>query len=452
MDRRVRIVIPYAPRAQFAGYHDRKERWACIVAHRRAGKTVSCINDLIRAAVTCRKADPRFAYIAPYYTQAKDVAWTYLKRFSAPIPGIVINEGELRVDYPNGGRVRLYGADNYDRMRGIYLDGVVLDEPADMDPRAWPEVIRPALADRQGWATFIGTPKGRNEFFEIWDRAGADQAWFRSMLKASETGLVAETELDDARKMLTAEQYAQEFECSFDAAILGAYYGTAMADLEREGRIGDLAVDPVLPVHTAWDLGKDDPTAIWFWQIAPNGIRVVDYYETNGRDLDHYAAELQARGYRYGTHYLPHDAKAAILGMKRTRIEQLQALLPRHEFRIVTEHKRIDGINAARLTLKRTWFDAKKCKFGLEALRQYRAEFDDKAKVLRIEPKHDWTSHCADAFRYLAMAWKELEPEAAPKSPAHVVYEAQSDGSVRSNVTVREAIEAMIKRKKKDAA
>jgi hypothetical protein len=367
-------------------FHQRKERWACIVAHRRAGKTVCCINDLIKSVLTCTKPNPRLGYIAPYYAQAKDVAWTYLKEFSAPLPGVEINESELRVDFHNGGRIRLYGADNYNRMRGIYLDDAVLDEPADMDPRAWPEVIRPALADRQGRATFIGTPKGRNGFFEVWDNASRDPAWFRTMMP---------------------EQYAQEFECSYDAAIMGAYYGSDMADLERAGRITELVVDPVLPVHTAWDLGHDDPTAIWFFQVAPDGIRVVDYYESAGKDIEHYAGELLARGYRYGTHWLPHDAKAKFLSAKRTTIEQLHALLPKHELRIVPDHKILDGINAGRLTLKRTWFDADKCKFGIEALRQYRSDYDEKAKVLKPHPKHDWTSHCADAFRYLAMAWKQ---------------------------------------------
>jgi hypothetical protein len=357
---------------------------------------VACINDLIRAAMISKRDEPKFAYIAPYYTQAKDVAWGYLKKFSAPIPGIVINESELRVDYPSGGRVRLYGADNYDRLRGLYLDGVVLDEPADMDPRAWPEVIRPALADRQGWATFIGTPKGRNDFFKIYDAAGDDPSWFRAMLKASQTGLVLQSELDDARKVLTPEQYEQEFECSFDAAIMGAYYGSDMADLERAGRITDLTVDKAIPVHTAWDLGHDDPTAIWFFQVAPDGIRVVDYYESSGKDVDHYAAELLARGYRYGTHWLPHDAKAKFLSAKRTTIEQLHELLPRHDLRIVPDHKILDGINAGRLTLKRTWFDRDKCKFGIEALRQYRSEYDEKAKVLKPHPKHDWTSRVVE--------------------------------------------------------
>ena len=448
---RIRVEIPYTPRGQFRDFHNRDKRWSCIVAHRRAGKTVACINELIKAALTCPKPDPRFAYLAPFYTQAKDVAWNYLKKFSAVIPGAETNESELRVDFPNGGRVRLYGADNYDRMRGLYLDGVVLDEPADMDPRAWPEVIRPALSDRQGWATFIGTPKGRNAFWDVWELAGSDPSWFRVMLRASETGLVAEGELDDARKMMTPEQYEQEYECSFDAAIMGAYYGKDIADAERQGRLCDVPVDPALRVNTAWDLGKNDSTAIWFFQIAPNGIRVVDHYEKSGFDLDHYAAELRARGYMYGTHYLPHDARAQILGMKRTRVEQLQDLLRGDDFKVVSQHSVEDGINAGRMTLKSAWFDAQKCKFGLEALRQYRTEYDEKTKAFKKTPKHDWTSHTADGWRYLAMSWKELKAE-VPKpheNKSQLIFTADETGTIRPNMSVMDIIK--MKKRKRDS-
>jgi phage terminase large subunit len=412
---------------------------------------VACLNDVVDATISCTKADPRFAYVAPYYAQAKDVAWTYLKRYTMDIPGAEPNEGELRVDFHhNGGRIRLYGADNYNRMRGIYLDGCVLDEAADFDPRAWPEVIRPALSDRMGWATFIGTPKGRNDFYEIMEMAKADpDNWFHLILRASETGIIPEGELADARRMMTPEQFEQEFECSFDAAILGAYYGKDLADAEREGRICDVEPDPVLVTHTAWDLGKNDSTSIFFFQVAPNGIRVIDYYENQNFDLDHYAAIIRDKPYKYGTHYLPHDARAKLLGMQRTRIEQLIDLLKGHSFRIVMDHTVMDGINAARLTLKSTWFDAKNCKFALEALRQYRTEFDERAKVFRSNPKHDWTSHCADAFRYLAMAWKEMRPE-APKivQPKSLSYSATPDGAIRSNMSINDIIRRMERQRK----
>ena len=211
------LILDYLPRKQFERFHERRERFACIVTHRRAGKTVACVQELQRAAMQSRNVRPRFAYLAPFQKQAKAVAWDYLRAAMASVrPRATVHESELRVDYTNGGQVRLYGADNPDAMRGIYLDGIVLDEYADMDPRVWSEIIRPALADRQGWAVFIGRPKGRTGFFDLWRRSQTEPGWFSMMLKASETGLIPASELALARRDLSEEQYAQEFECSFD--------------------------------------------------------------------------------------------------------------------------------------------------------------------------------------------------------------------------------------------
>jgi len=211
------IRLPYTPRKEFEPFHNRTQRFAAMVCHRRAGKTVALVNELIKGAATCPLPNPRFAYIAPLYKQAKEIAWTYLKQGVAPLLkyGATINESELRVDLPNGGRVKLYGADNPDALRGIYLDGVGLDEPAQIDPTMWPEILRPALSDRIGWAVFVGTPKGRNAFYEIWRNASKAPDWFTLMLKASETGLLVESELQAAREVMTEQQYRQEFECSF---------------------------------------------------------------------------------------------------------------------------------------------------------------------------------------------------------------------------------------------
>lgn len=374
--------------------------------------------DLVDAALRCDKPSPRFAYLAPYYAQAKDVAWTYLKQFTGLIPGAEPNESELRVDLPNGARIRLYGADNYDRMRGVYLDGVILDEYADMDPRVWPEVIRPALSDRKGWATFIGTPKGRNDFWKVWEQAKASEDWFHLMLRASETGLVAEGELADARAMMTPEQYAQEFECSFDAAIVGAYYANAIAEAETQGRIALVPADPALPVHTSWDLGIGDSTAIWLWQAAPGGLAVVDYLEDHGKALPHYVGALNALPYRYGTDFLPHDARARELGTGKTRVETLTAL--GRNAQIVANVSIEDGINAVRQVLPIARIDATRCAPGIEALRQYRTEYDEKTKAFRDKPRHDWTSHAADAARYMALAYRTLsQPIAKPKPHAN---------------------------------
>jgi hypothetical protein len=403
------IVIPYTPRPQFEPYHDRKERFAKIVAHRRFGKTVGCINDMVKAALTSsalgrEAAPPRFSYIAPTYTQAKDVVWGYLKYYSSPIPGLKISESELSVEYPNGARVRLYGADNYDRLRGLYNDGVILDEPAQIDPRAWPEVILPTLADRKGWATFIGTPAGRDWFYKI-DRSDAGEelpGWFRLTLKASDTGIIEQDELEALRANMSEEQYAQELECSFEAAVIGAYYGKLMGAAEQDKRISAVPYEPTTMVYTAWDLGIRDSTAIWFAQVVGREIRIIDYYEASGVDLGHYVREIASKPYLYAGHIVPHDAQAKELGTGKSRLEVLESLGLKN-LTIAPMHRVEDGINAVRTIIPRCWFDAKKCARGIDALKLYRSEFDDKLQALKPRPVHDWTSHAADAFRYLAM-------------------------------------------------
>ncbi len=419
---KIEIVIPYAPRPQFVAFHNRKERFAVGVAHRRAGKTVACINDLIRGALTCSECNPRFAYIAPFFKQAKSVGWDYLKHYTLAVPGTTAHESELHVDFPNGGQVRLHGADNPDALRGIYLDGVVLDEYAQMRAEVWPEVIRPALADRLGWAAFIGSPMGRNAFCELYERAKSDPSWFVFRLKASETGLIPAAELEAARAAMSADQYAQEFETSFDAAVMGAYYASLMQQAEAETRIAAVPWDPAAEVHTAWDLGIGDSTAIWFFQQVGFEIHVVDYHENSGVGLSHYVGELEARrgrGWVFGEHILPHDAKARELTTGKTREQALMGLglIPR----ILPAEPVEDGINAVRNLLPRCWFDADRCERGIAALRQYRREYDDRLKAFKGRPLHDWTSHGADAFRYLAMGLPErappMKPIAYPKGP-----------------------------------
>lgn len=405
------VELPYGPRHVFLPYHLRRQRWAAIVAHRRCGKTVACINDIIAKALSLDKEHGRYAYVAPFLAQAKEIAWEYLKRYSEPARQDK-NESELWVELLNGARIRIHGADNPDRLRGAYLDGVVLDEYADMRPSVWGEVIRPMLADRMGWATFIGTPKGRNEFFDIYSNAiVSPDTWFHANLKASITGILPESELSDARGGMTEEQYQQEFENSFDAAILGSYYGRQIAEAEREGRIGAVPYEPDLPTHTAWDLGKGANMAVWIWQHVHDQIRVIGHIEGAHSDfIPEIVARLQSMPIKtWGHDFVPHDAKVPELGTGRTRVETLIAL--KRKPRLVPDHKVDDGINAARLLFPKIWFDNGNCADGIEALRQYKADYDEKLKTFKNEPKHDWASHSADAFRYLVMAYREIRPE-----------------------------------------
>lgn len=403
------VDIEFVPRSQFKPYLNRDKRWSCIVAHRRAGKTVACIMDLIKQASESTRREPRFAYVAPTYIQAKDVAFSYLKEYTAAIPGIKVSESELSVTFPhNGARIRLYGADNYDRLRGLYLDGCIIDEAGDIDPRAWSEVIRPALSDRQGWATFIGTPKGRNAFYRLFQQSEGDEDWYSLRLRASETGIIPEKELADARRTMTDEAFRAEYETDFDVAIRGAFYGREVTLAENEGRVCKVAHDRAADVYASWDLGIGDSMAIWVFQIVGQEYHFLDYYENDGFGLDHYVDWVKSLPYRVDTHLLPHDAEARELQTGKNRVEYLTGR--GLDCEVVPQHRIEDGIDAVRMRFNRFWFDREKCVRGVDRLRMYRSEFDEKHGVLRKRPLHDESSHGADAFRYGIMGAQERKP------------------------------------------
>jgi phage terminase large subunit len=403
------VKIKYLPREQFRSFHSRKHRWSVLVCHRRAGKTVATLNDLIRGAVNECKPEGRYAFIFPQRNQAKDTAWRYLRRYAEPLLAKPPNESELRVDLVNGSMIRLYGADNPDALRGPYLDGVVLDEFADMKPEVWHEVVRPMLADRRGWATFIGTPKGKNEFFRLCQEAQKDPNWFHMILKASESGIISAAELTDLQREMGEDQYQQEFECSFEAAIKGAFYAEEMRAMLAEGRIRPIKIDPDVRVHTAWDLGVSDSTAIWFIQCVGRERRLVDYYEGSGVGLDHYAQVLHDKriqhGWKYGDHHFPHDIKVRELSSGQSRVQSLAAV--GIDAIAVPQSNVLDGINLTRRMLGRTWIDSNRCERGIEALRQYRREWNDNLKDWSKAPLHDWTSHGADALRTFACGFDD---------------------------------------------
>ena len=413
-------INSYQPRGQFIEFHNRPHRWAILVCHRRAGKTVACVAELVLSALFTSKQDARFAYIAPLYNQAKDVAWLYVKNLTQDIPGIQYNESELRADFPNGARIRLYGADNPDRLRGLYVDGIILDEYADMKPSMWGEVVRPALSDRKGWAVFIGTPKGHNEFYDLWQRTENSQDWYRLLLKASESGLVEVAELAAAKCEMTDDQYEQEFECSFQAAIQGAYYGKELNIALADGRITTVPYDQEANVYASFDIGWSDDTSIWWYQIINGEIHVIDHFATNGENVQFYADKLKEKGYKYAQFggkpfvWLPHDARAKTLAAAGKSVQQ-QFLELGFASRIVPDLSLQDGIQAVRMTLPLCWFDRDNCKDGLNSLSLYRREFDEDRKVFRDKPLHDWTSHDADSFRMLAIAWREeMKPKPIP--------------------------------------
>lgn len=400
--------VDYVPRTQFTEFHERGKRWAVIVAHRRAGKTVACVMDLITRALATSKPDARYAYIAPYYSQAKAVAWDYLKRYSRDV-ALKYSESELSVELLNGSRIRLFGADNPDALRGMYLDGVVMDEFADMRPTLWGEVIRPLLSDRRGWAVFIGTPKGRNVFYDIHVKAANDPEWLSVTLRASDTGLIPADELADAKKSMTDSQYEQEFECSFEAAVQGAIYAKELAIVRMQGRIKSVPYDPGKLVWTAWDLGYGDSTAIWFVQQIDNRVRVIDYHEDHGEPVTHYLQVLKSKGYKYDTAILPHDAEST---GKFATGKSIADVIRGAGFgaKVLKNNNSIEhGINQARLFMPKCDFDAERTKAGLEALQHYQWDYNARLGELKPTPLHNWASHGADAWRYLALGLEQSE-------------------------------------------
>ena len=265
----------------------------------------------------------------------------------------------------------------------------------------WTEIVQPMILAKKGTALFMGTPKGKNALWEVWDNASRDEKnWVRQMYKASETGILTDEDLALAKQGMSESQYEQEFECSFSAAVQGAYYAKQLEDLEKLGRITGVPYDPSVPVVTAWDLGFSDSTAIWFAQHVGREIHIIDYYEASGEDLAHYVKVLKSKAYLYAEPLLPHDVLASELGTGTTRFETLRRLGLKG--RVIPKMKVDDGINAVRMMLPRCWFDAQRCAKGLEALRWYQRMYDERSGDFKSSPLHDWSSHGADAFRYLA--------------------------------------------------
>ena len=398
------IEIAYTPRPLQLELHQMldQHRFNVLVMHRRFGKTVCAINHLLKRAIEEQKPNPRLAYVAPTYRQAKNVAWDYLKQFTSAIPGTKFHETELRCDLPNGARISLLGAENPASLRGIYLDMAVMDEVADMPESIFPEVIRPALSDRKGSCAFIGTPQGHNYFHELWEAAASTPGWARRMYKASETGILDEEELTAARATMTEDQFAQEFECSWVANVPGSVYGRELQEADDAGRICSVPHVKEHKVDTYWDLGMHDYTAIWFVQQVGRGeVHVIDFYQNQGEGLPHYINTLQERGYVYGNHYGPHDLEVRELGTGKSRREAAYSL--GLNFRVVPRLPLEDGIHAARLLIPRCYFDRDNCRPGIEALRHYHRAYNERTRQFRDQPVHDWSSHAADAWRTVAV-------------------------------------------------
>ena len=404
----MKITIPYKPRKQQAYLHKHLQsyRYALLLCHRRFGKTTMCLNHLIRAALTNKNHNPRYAYLAPTYKQAKSIAWDFLKFYAGKIPGVKFNETELRCDLPNASRITLLGAENAESLRGLYFDGIIIDEMAAIQASVIEEILTPALSDRTGFMYLVGTPQGmQNIFYEYYLKAQGNKKWFLYTAKASETKIVDQEELTQALEMLGQAKYNQEFECSFIGNVPGSIFGTEISDLEDKKQLTTVPFDPSLLVHSAWDIGWNDSTAIILFQEIGHQINIIDCISDRNKPLPYYANLLKEKEYTYGNYYAPHDIEVSEFSSGRTRRETAYEYGIR--FRVVPKTLKEDSIHAVKMVLPRCKIDVDHCKPLIDALRHYHRKYSEKDRVFKTKPVHDWSSHFADATMVLATGFQE---------------------------------------------
>lgn len=392
------MKIEIRPREAFRKYLTRKNRWSCIVAHRRAGKTVAVLQDLLQKAFSTKRKGPpvRLGYVAPTRDQAKDIAWGYLKQYTNKIPGIETNESDLRITFPNKAQIRLYSGDSYERMRGLYFDGIVIDEMADISPQAWTQVMRPCLSDYQGWATFIGTPKGKNSFYKVHQNAEQDEEWFSMVLRASESGLIPDDELRDLKKNTPSDDFLQEYECDFSIGRPGAIYAADVARAEADGRIGPFPVDDSALVHTTWDLGAPQNTVVIYWQQVGLTTRIIDCDAGLALKTGERVSRMLQKGYNYGKHFLPHDGQ----NLQADNMSFSEKLMESGLANVVTlprgphnaEEKRIQAMTDM---FSQIWFHEDLRGEGglIDALDNYRRKENKLGGYVENVIVHDWASH-----------------------------------------------------------
>jgi hypothetical protein len=331
------------------------------------------------------------------------------------------NENEMFIRFKGGSTWCVTGSDSYDSLVGSPPAGIVFSEWSRANPSSW-AYLAPILVENGGWALFITTPLGNNHARSMYTMAKSDPAWFTELSTVADTQAISHEAVEAQRKEYHAlfgeaagdALIEQEYYCSFDSVIPGSYYAKEMTLCEREGRVCQVDVDKALPVHSAFDIGVSDSTAIWCFQVNGTALQIVDYYEASGHGAEHYAEWLNEKGYR-GVDWVPHDARVREWGTGRTRVETLRML--GRKPRIVPDHSLQDGINAARRTIPLVRFDAARCARGIDCLKSYQAEWSEELRTFKKTPLHDWASHGADAFRYLAMSWREPMKDEDELSP-----------------------------------
>lgn len=428
---RIRIPNNWQPRdyqLPLWNYLENGGKEAVAVWHRRAGKDEIGLH---RACVAAHERTATYWHMLPEANQARKAIWdainpkTGKRRIDEAFPHELretTREQEMFIKFKCGSTWQVVGSDNYNSLIGSPPAGIVYSEWSVAKPAAR-AFLRPILAENNGWELFIYTPRGRNHGLTTLETAKAKSNAFAEVLTADDTKVLnpelLANELASYISQFGPDQgeafFSQEYYCAFNAAILGAYYGKDLRDAEKEGRITEVPFEEEVKVFTAWDLGFHDDTAIWFFQVIGGEIHIIDYYSASGLKIENYVEKIKEKPYRYAKHYLPHDAKAKTLASGgRSIIEQLGNGLGIQNMAIVTDLSIQDGIQAVRMMFQRCWFDTERTSYGIEALRQYQREYDEDKKSFREKPRHDWTSHAADAFRYLALAWKE---EVKPDKP-----------------------------------
>jgi phage terminase large subunit len=396
-------VKAYVPRDAFREFHNRRQRWAVLCTHRRAGKTVALVNDIIVGALECQEYRPQLAYVGPTYRQAKRTAWQYLKDYGRPYFSAPPSEAELKITLTGDRVIYCLGADNPDSLRGMYLDGAMLDEYALYKPSVFTTIVRPALSDRLGWCVFASTPRGKNLFYDQYRLARNNpENHYLLHLSAEVSKIIHPAELAELRKDMDPEEFAQEYLCSFDAAIKGAIYANELNQVFLDERVKHNLYDPNLLVHVAYDLGFTDATVAVFWQEDnEGGIRVIAVLASSGQDIFYHIEQLTKFPGDLGDIWLPHDAKAKNLQTGRSIIEQF--LDEDFRPRLIPMHKVRDRIAATRKLFPRIVFQQGDTDDLVEALKGYKREFNERLMTYSDAPLHDWCSDYADAFGYMCM-------------------------------------------------
>lgn len=412
----IKVPVNWKPRPyQFRlwNYLQNGGKRGVAVWHRRAGKDLTALN---WTATSLIQRPGLYWHLLPTYNQGRKIAWDGMTKtgrgFVSHFPQELIcgvNNTDMKLEFKNGSIWQVVGTDNVDRLVGANPVGCVFSEYSLQDPRAW-DYIRPILMENDGWALFIYTPRGRNHGFDLYDMARKNKDWYCECLSVDKTKAVTEKVIQAERDAgMPDEMINQEFYCSFDSALVGAYYGKEMKKMQDDKRITTVPHDPMLEVHTIWDLGIDDSMTIGFVQIHGREVRFINYIEDTGKGLPHYARLLKeladTQEYNYGRHLAPHDIKVRELGTGRSRFEVAAELGIR--FTILPRLSVEDGISAVRNLLPMTWMDETKCYRLIQALLQYRQDWDEKKRL--YTHVHDWTSHGADMVRMLAIGLKQLQ-------------------------------------------